>query len=66
MTLHLNVYGKSLENCSCNPMTDISVMAFVIRYQRILELMLFVQLWQMSFRIFFKKGNNHQSQTDFD
>jgi hypothetical protein len=36
MTASLNVYGKSLENCSCNPMI-ISAMVFVIRYQRILD-----------------------------
>jgi uncharacterized protein (DUF2237 family) len=63
MTASLNVYGKSLENCSCNPMTGYSVMVFVIRYQRIQELMLFVQCDKMSFRIFFKKRNDLITQS---
>jgi hypothetical protein len=55
MTTSLNVYGQPLENCSCDPMTGYFRDGFCNTISVDSELTLFVQLWQMSFRIFIKK-----------
>jgi uncharacterized protein (DUF2237 family) len=53
MTIHLNVYGKSLENCSCNPMTGYFRDGFCNTISADSGTHV-VCNWQMSFRIFLK------------